>query len=147
MGETITCTRRIAWDAMHRLPNHDGPCRAFHGHRYAAEFTCTAAALNAQGMVIDFGIVKDLVGDWINDKLDHTAILSRHDDDPAVRHIIASNAASGRPVYLMDGAPTAENIARELASVATRLLAPFGVRVTRVTVWETPNCYATWSAS
>ncbi len=146
MAETITCTRRIAWDAMHRIPGHEGPCRAFHGHRYAAELTCSADALNAQGMVIDFGIVKQVVGDWIDDNLDHTAILSKHDDDPAVRQIVASNESLGRPVYLMDGAPTAENIARELAGVAQRLLAPYGVRVARVEVWETPNCHATWSA-
>ncbi|RME25899.1 MAG: hypothetical protein D6798_07880, partial [Deltaproteobacteria bacterium] len=30
----VTCTRRLEWDSMHRIPRHESKCRAFHGHRY-----------------------------------------------------------------------------------------------------------------
>ena len=146
MAERITSTRRIEWDAMHRIPGHQGACRAFHGHRYAAEITCSREMLADDGMVIDFGIVKETVGKWIFDNLDHTGILSKHDNDPAVEHIMKSNAASGRPVYVIDGAPTAENIAKEIAAAARRLLQSHKIAVVKITVWETPNCFATWTS-
>ena len=142
----ITCTRRLEWDAMHRIPLHESKCRAFHGHRYAAEITCAVPALDALGRVIDFGVVKARVGGWIDQNWDHTAILLRGDPDPAAAALAASNAAHGRPVYWLDAHPTAENIVAELARVAQDLLADSGVTVTRIRLWETPNGSAQWSA-
>ena len=42
----ITCTRLLAWDAAHRIPRHESKCAALHGHRYTAEITCAAEALD-----------------------------------------------------------------------------------------------------
>ena len=142
----IVCTRKLEWDAMHRVPGHEGRCKAFHGHRYAAEVTCLAPQLDGLGRVIDFGVLKDIVGGWVDATWDHTAILMRADPDPAVQAIIASNKAHGRPAYLLDVPPTAENIAAELAMRAQKLLARTGISVVEVKVWETPNCSATWTA-
>lgn len=141
----ITCTRRLEWDAMHRIPRHESKCAAFHGHRYAAELTCDAEALDDRGRVIDFGVVKERVGGWIDAHWDHTAVLMRGDPDPAVPAIVASNAAHGRPVYWLDVPPTAENLAAELARVAEGLLADTGVTLVRVRLWETPNGSAEWT--
>lgn len=140
----ITCTRRLEWDAMHRIPRHESKCAAFHGHRYAAEITAHAPELDDRGRVVDFGVIKERVGGWIDQKWDHTALLMRGDPDPAIPALAASNAAAGRPVYWMDVPPTAENIAAELARVAGELLADTGVRVVRVRIWETPNGSAEW---
>jgi 6-pyruvoyltetrahydropterin/6-carboxytetrahydropterin synthase len=140
----ITCTRRLEWDAMHRIPRHESKCAAFHGHRYAAELTCLAS-LDDRGRVVDFGVVKERVGGWIDRMWDHTAILMQGDPDPAVPALAASNATYGRPVYWTTRPPTAEVIAEELARVAQDLLADTGVRVVSVRVWETPNGSAEWT--
>jgi 6-pyruvoyltetrahydropterin/6-carboxytetrahydropterin synthase len=132
---------------MHRIPGHENKCRAFHGHRYVAELTCAAPHLDEIGRVVDFGVMKDIVGRWIDDHWDHTALLMRNDPDPTVKAIVESNERYGQPVYLMEQPPTAENLAAELAKVSNRLLEATPVCVTRVTVWETPNCFATWSES
>ena len=141
----IVCTRRLEWDAMHRVPGHEGRCKAFHGHRYAADVTVNAPQLDGLGRVIDFGVLKEVVGGWIDATWDHTAILMRTDPDPAVRTIIDSNKVHGRPVYLLDAPPTAENIAAELAHCAQKLLQGTTFSVVEVKVWETPNCSATWT--
>ena len=141
----ITCTRRIEWDAMHRIPRHESKCRAFHGHRYAAEITCHIDALDELGRVIDFGVVKQKVGGWVDENWDHTAILLRGDPDPVAQAVAESNARYGRPVYWLDTSPTAENIVAELARVAQELLADSGVTVTRIRLWETPNGSAEWT--
>ena len=141
----IVCTRRLEWDAMHRIPNHESKCKAFHGHRYVAEITCLAPELDSLGRVVDFGVIKAKVGTWIDANWDHTAILMKGDPDPAVPIIAASNARNGRPVYWLDNHPTAENIAAELARVSAILLADTGVEVSRVRIWETPNAWVEWT--
>ncbi|MCP4810387.1 MAG: 6-carboxytetrahydropterin synthase [Proteobacteria bacterium] len=141
----ITCTRRLAWDAMHRIPRHESKCAAFHGHRYTADITCVADQLDDRGRVVDFGVIKERVGTWIDTHWDHTAILMEGDPDPGVQAIAASNEAHGRPVYWTASPPTAEVIAAELARVAQELLADTGVTVVRLRVWETPNGWAEWS--
>jgi 6-pyruvoyltetrahydropterin/6-carboxytetrahydropterin synthase len=141
----VTCTRRLEWDAMHRIPLHESKCRAFHGHRYVAEITCAIPELDDLGRVVDFGVVKEKVGGWIDDNWDHTAILMR--SDPAAPPIAEANARFGRPVYWTDRAPTAEVIVAELAVHAQRLLADTGVTVVRIRLWETPNGSAEWTLS
>jgi 6-pyruvoyltetrahydropterin/6-carboxytetrahydropterin synthase len=140
----VTCTRRLEWDAMHRIPNHEGKCKAFHGHRYVAEITCTATELDNLGRIIDFGILKSLIGTWIDENWDHTGILMANDTDPAIKAIIESNGKYGRPIYLIDAPPTAENIAIELAKVTQKLLINTEIELIALRVWETPNCSATW---
>lgn len=140
----VTCTRRLEWDAMHRIPRHESKCAAFHGHRYVAELACLAEALDDRGRVIDFGVVKDVVGGWIDRNWDHTAILMRNDPDEAIQAIAAANARYGRPVYWLDAPPTAEVIVQELARVASELLKDTGVTVVEIRLWETPNGSATW---
>lgn len=141
----VTCTRRIAWDAMHRIPRHESKCRAFHGHRYEAEITCAIDTLDSLGRVVDFGVVKERVGGWVDAHWDHTAILM--EGDPEAGPIAEANARLGRPVYWMPVHPTAENIVAELAKHAQRLLADTGVEVVEVRLWETPNGSAAWRAA
>lgn len=140
----ITCTRRIEWDSMHRIPRHESKCRAYHGHRYAAEITCRAPELDDRGRVVDFGVVKDVVGGWVDDHWDHTAILMEGDPEPAIAAIAAANERLGRPVYWLSAPPSAEHIVAELARVANDLLADSAVTVVEIRLWETPNGSATW---
>jgi 6-pyruvoyltetrahydropterin/6-carboxytetrahydropterin synthase len=141
----ISCTRRIEWDAMHRIPRHESVCKAFHGHRYGADITCVAAGLDALGRVVDFGVIRDRVGGWVQEHWDHTGILMEGDPDPSVAVVAEANARNGRPVYWMAGPPTAENLAAELGRIAGELLLDTGVTVSRIRIWETPNCYADWT--
>lgn len=141
-----TATRRLEWDAAHRIPRHESKCAALHGHRYVAEITCAADQLDDRGRVVDFGVVKELVGGWVDQHWDHTALFMRGDSDPSVQAVAISNAAHGRRVYWMDNPPTAENMASELAGVAQRLLQDRGLRVVHVRLYETPNCWADWRA-
>jgi 6-pyruvoyltetrahydropterin/6-carboxytetrahydropterin synthase len=138
----ITVTRRFEWDAMHRIPGHEGKCAAFHGHRYAMEVTVASAALDHLGRVIDFSVLKTELGQWIDRNMDHNAILFR--DDPAVAFLNPYNLEAGKPIYLLAGMPTVENITSEIAKVAIKLLKPFDIDVVSIRVWETPNCSALW---
>lgn len=96
----------------------------------------SAEALDRLGRVIDFGVIKGELGAWVDEHLDHGAILNAADAE-----LVSFCRAQGWRVYTLDGNPTAENIARMLFEQAERI---FGDRcgVVNVRVRETPNCWA-----
>lgn len=143
--EHLSCTRRIEFDAAHRVPGHKGKCHTLHGHRYVLEITCEADALLEEGFIIDFGIVKEVVGGWIDAHVDHCTILWKDDPmlEPLGKLMTLSNQ---RPIVVMGEPPTAENIAATLHGRATELLMSANIRVTHVRVYETPNCWADFSS-
>ncbi len=106
----ITCTRRIEFDAAHRIINHESKCKMLHGHRYALEATFVAKKLDKLGRVIDFGEVRKMLGTWIDNNLDHNTILSIKDKKLGDK--IASE--TGQKIYYLQENPTAENIAQHI---------------------------------
>ncbi len=146
-----TITRQLQFDYGHRVLGHGGRCRHLHGHRGVAEITVQAPELNDLGMVVDFSLVKELVGGWIDKTLDHNMLL--HQDDPLLELTKATpkgfqskayiEVFGGRPPFVMPtGNPTAENIAQVIYQKAEELLAPRGLTVVLVRLFETPNCWA-----
>jgi len=128
-------TREINFCYGHRLLNYEGKCRHLHGHNGRAIITIEAAELDRRGMVLDFSDIKSVVSRWIDENLDHRMIL--HRDDP----VIPSLQEQGEPMYLLDENPTAENIARLIFDVTREQ----GFPVVETRLWETPNCFATYS--
>lgn len=135
----ITCTRRIEFDAAHRVMKHESKCKYVHGHRYVVEATFSAPELDEQGRVVDFGVVKEKLGGWIDDHWDHTAVLNEK-DRPLGEQL---EQATGQKVYYIPSNPTAENMAAYLLNeVCPELFQQSGLRCVHVRLWETPNCYA-----
>lgn len=135
----LTCTRRLQFCFGHRIMGHENKCAMLHGHNYVALITAQAP-LDSIGRVIDFSVLKERVGGWIDQCWDHGFVLFQEDDE-AINTL--RSFASRQKVYVMPLNPTAENLARYLLeSICPRVLAGTGVRVVRVRLWETENCYA-----
>lgn len=135
----ISCTRRIEFDAAHRVMEHESKCRHLHGHRYALEATFTANDLDALGRVIDFGKVREILGGWIDEHWDHNTILNELDRDLGDAIVQRTN----QKVYYIKGNPTAERMADYLLQeVCPRLFSASGATCTKIKLWETPNCSA-----
>ena len=66
----------------HRLLNYDGKCQYLHGHNGRAVITLETPHLDDLGMVVDFSKLKQVIGSWIDQTLDHKMLL--HKDDPAL---------------------------------------------------------------
>ena len=128
-------TREIRFCYGHRLLNHDGKCRHLHGHNGRAVIALAAERLDALGMVVDFSRIKHVVSAWIDAHLDHRMLL--HRDDPALPLL----RQQGEPVFVLDVNPTAENIARLIYDYT----ASQGFPVVEVHLWETDDCFATYS--
>lgn len=138
----IGCTRRIEFDAAHRVVDHESKCKNLHGHRYAIEATFEAAALDTLGRVIDFGEIRSILGQWIDENWDHTTILWEKDKE--LGEVIAGK--TGQRIFYMPANPTAENMAEYLLNeIIPFLFNGKGVVCTRVLLQETPNCSVTVS--
>ena len=139
-------TRRLEFDAGHRIPNHASQCRHLHGHRYAIEVTVSGEIIavegNAeQGMVADFAGIKALVRDCIVDRWDH-AFLAYAKDQPVLDFL---RSIPGHKTVVFDAPPTAEHLSvAAFRILETALHNAYGPRICleQVRIYETPNCWA-----
>ena len=79
-------TRRLEFDAGHRIPDHRSQCRHMHGHRYAMEITLSGDVIEkagdpANGMVMDFGDIKTIALREIVDLWDHAFLVYQGDTE------------------------------------------------------------------
>ena len=134
---TFRVSREIDFCYGHRLLDYNGICKHPHGHNAVAEIEVRTDALDMRNMVVDFSDIKRIVKGWIDRELDHKMIL-RH-DDPLVKPL----QSLGEPIFIVDSNPTVERIARLIYEVSREQ----GLPVVRVTVWETPTSWATYTGA
>ena len=109
------------FDAAHYLRGYNGPCANLHGHTWNYEVVIKGEQLNRLGMLIDFKEIKEVVKVDIHSKFDHAEINKKV------------------PFTVVN--PTAENLAEYIYNVVNQYP---GLDVVEVTVWESPECGATY---
>lgn len=136
----IRCVRKIHFCSGHRVLNHEGLCKNPHGHNYYAHIFAEAEELDELGRVIDFSVLKEKIGGWIDKHFDHTFLVFEED----LEMINALNCVkTDKKFFTCPFNPTAENIAKYLLSVVCpNELKSTHVTVTKVILYETDNCYA-----
>lgn len=137
----ISCIRTIHFCYGHRIMGHEHKCATLHGHNGLAEIHATPmAGLDTVGRVIDFSVLKERIGGWIEENWDHTMILCSDDHETLE---LMNRAPKCKDVFVLDVNPTAENLAKHLFwHVCPELLRETGIIVNKVVFWETPNCRA-----
>lgn len=139
-------TRRLEFDAGHRIPNHTSQCKHLHGHRYAIEITLsgdviTAEGQSSQGMVMDFADVKRIAKALVVDAWDHAFLVYR--GDQAVCGFLATLPEHKTVVLAL--VPTVENLAQiafDILDPAYQNIYDNRLRLNQVRIYETPNNWA-----
>jgi 6-pyruvoyltetrahydropterin/6-carboxytetrahydropterin synthase len=140
----LTITRKLEFDAGHRIPDHNSQCRNLHGHRYALHITLAGAVVNRDGqsdngMIMDFSEIKEIASRHLVDLWDHAFLV--YDKDITVRQFLDS--LPDHKTVVLDRVPTVENLAQiafnKLKSVFQN---ETGLTLTKITLYETPNCWA-----
>jgi len=139
-------TRRLEFDAGHRIPDHKSQCRHLHGHRYAIEITLSGNVIDkagdaANGMVMDFSLVKQLAMEHLVEAWDHAFLAFA--GDTAIVDFLTS--LPDHKTVVLDRVPTAENLARiafERLDAVYRNTYANHLRLERIRLYETPNCWA-----
>lgn len=111
------------FSAAHQLRDFQGACEDLHGHNWKIEVYVTSDGLDEAGVVIDFKILKKHV-EGILETLDHKFLNELE------------------PFKTRN--PSSENIARYVAEQLAALVQNKGVRVSRVTAWESESACATY---
>lgn len=118
---------KLHFDAAHYLKGYKGKCSRMHGHRWGVEVCVEGRQLNDINMIVDFKTIKGIMTELIED-LDHYVLNEvLHEDNP-----------------------TAEYLAKWFHDWMEIKLGGFGlpdngVRLARVTIWESPDCCVKYS--
>lgn len=121
----ISIVKIFHFSAAHHLPDHKGQCKNIHGHNYQLEVEISGLVKKASGMVLDFTDLDQIVHEEVIDKVDHTNLNDLFDN------------------------PTAEEMLEYFSCVIMkRLRADYlhGIKLERLTLWETEKCHAIWKA-
>jgi 6-pyruvoyltetrahydropterin/6-carboxytetrahydropterin synthase len=109
--------------AAHQLSMVAEKCENLHGHNWKVEVYVAGERLNNAGVVMDFGEIKRHLSEIISG-LDHTYLNDL--------------------VFLQEGNPSSENIARHIAIAMQEKITDPSVRISRVTTWESEDASATY---
>ena len=138
-------SRKIEIDMGHRIPNHKSKCRNLHGHRYVIEVYVEGEenkveGASDEGMVLDYGDLKQIMIEEIHNRYDHSCILYKKDEASIAFKIISDKFKL--KTYLLDFIPTAELLAKHFWELIEDRLKDKGFKLHSVIIHETPNCKA-----
>jgi 6-pyruvoyltetrahydropterin/6-carboxytetrahydropterin synthase len=112
-----------SFSAAHRLENFYGKCEALHGHNWKVEVFLQGERLDEAGLLRDFGVVKARTRELL-EEIDHKYL-------------------NELPVFSNQN-PSSENLARFLFQRLAAALNRDGVKVSRVSVWESDTSCASY---
>ncbi|AEF94204.1 queuosine biosynthesis protein QueD [Desulfotomaculum nigrificans CO-1-SRB] len=115
------------FSAAHSLCGYPGDCARLHGHTWNVQVKVKGNNLDHLGMLVDFKAIKKLLAEVV-DQLDHSFL-------------------NEIPGFGQDGMnPTAENLAYYIYKKLKNPIAGIreGVTLQEISVWESPDAYATY---
>lgn len=143
----IRITKIFTFEAAHVLYNYDGKCKNMHGHSYKLFVTIKGIPMDdvdnhKNGMVMDFGDIKQIVNTHIVDVWDHTVLINARSPH---KNLGDELAKQGHQVVYCDYQPTCENMLYDIAEKIKKHL-PQGVSLACLKLHETENSYGEWIA-
>ena len=109
--------------AAHQLREIRGGCENLHGHNWKIEVSVVGSELGKDGLLIDFRLIKSETRKII-DGLDHKFL--------------------NELVTFENTEPSSENIARHIFESISRKLNIPGIKVSKVTAWESDSACASY---
>jgi 6-pyruvoyltetrahydropterin/6-carboxytetrahydropterin synthase len=117
----LKVTTRFA--AAHRLTMVGAKCENLHGHNWKVEVYLAGSQLDSAGVLMDFGEIKTRLREIIA-RLDHQFL---------------------NELTMFEGRqPSSERIAGYIAEELRKAMDTPGIRVSRVSAWESEDCCATY---
>lgn len=144
----IRITKQFTFETGHALYGYDGKCKNVHGHSYKLSVTVIGTPISdasnvKYGMVIDFGDLKKIVKEEIEDVFDHATVFNKN-----TPHIELAKELKdrGHHVILVDYQPTSEMMLIDFSKKIKKRL-PKNVQLHSLKLQETETSFAEWFAS
>ncbi len=140
----IRVTKIFHFETAHALWGYDGKCANIHGHSYSLTVTVSGPMISdtkspKQGMIIDFGDLKDVVRKNVVEHYDHTLLLNGN--SPHAEYAAVEKGFS--KIELCNFQPTCENMLIDMVSRLKSSL-PKQVSLRYARLQETTSSYAEW---
>lgn len=138
----IYLTKEFSMEMAHALEGYDGKCKNIHGHSYKLLVTIKGVPLQddkspKNGMLIDFGDLKNIIECQIVNIYDHSLVL--HHKSPMAAALRSCDTA----LHLFQVQPTCENLAIHFADVLRSAFDAFSrnIKLHSVKLYETTTSY------
>lgn len=144
----IRITKQFSFETGHALYGYDGKCKNVHGHSYKLAVTVIGTPITDTnhvklGMVIDFGDLKKIVKEEIEDVFDHATVFNKNTPHVELAKELEDR---GHNVILVDYQPTSENMVMDFADkIKARL--PKEITLFSLKLQETETSFAEWFAN
>lgn len=140
----IRITKEFQFEMAHALLGYDGPCKNIHGHSYKLDVTVKGEVKedtsdSDEGMVVDFGVIKDIVKELIVDEYDHSLVLNEK------MKIDATQFEFMNKLIIVPFQPTCEKLLIHYSELIISRL-PSHIQLHSLLLRETPTSYAEWFA-
>ncbi|MFC2086914.1 6-pyruvoyl tetrahydropterin synthase family protein [Bacteroidota bacterium] len=140
----ICLTKQFDFEMAHALWNYDGPCKNIHGHSYKLYVTVIGTPIDdvnhvKNGMLIDFGELKQIVNEVIISRFDHSLVIfekSKHD-------LLSKIEQMFEKYEILKFQPTCENLIIYFAELLRKTL-PSTVQLYSLKLVETSTSFAEW---
>tara|TARA_B110000444_G_scaffold173214_1_gene162046 strand:+ start:180 stop:614 length:435 start_codon:yes stop_codon:yes gene_type:complete len=139
----IRITKEFKFEMAHALHAYDGLCKNIHGHSYRLWVTVKGEVKHdygntKDGMVMDFGVLKEIIKPEIVDKYDHSLVLNANSPHAKI------DFSAFEKVFLLPYQPTSENLVIDFANhIKVRL--PENICLCKVVLSETATSFAEWN--
>ncbi len=136
-------------ESGHMLSKHPEKCRFPHGHTRKVEFVVEADTLDANDMVCDFKVIKELMNAFL-DEYDHSLCMNTEDPEyPRMKQVYGDRIIGFTkvdPTTEVMAATIFEEFQKRLSAYAQSGKATYPirpeVRIIKVRVWETSSSWA-----
>ncbi|MBN1989166.1 MAG: 6-carboxytetrahydropterin synthase [Bacteroidales bacterium] len=140
----IRLTKEFRFEMSHMLEGYDGLCKNLHGHSYRLFVTIIGEPINdptnpKDGMVMDFGDLKRIVGSKVVNVFDHALVIRDSKNLEVLKQI-------NEKTVVVPFQPTCENMLPYIADEIRKEL-PNRVNLFQLKLYETANSFAEWYAS
>lgn len=141
----IRLTKEFRFEGAHALLGYDGKCRFIHGHSYKLLITISGTPNNRsgdpkEGMVMDFGALKELINRLIIEPFDHALLL--RSDAPLAEEM----QEQYKNVLALPFQPTCEQLCIHFATLLQTSI-PAPAKLFSIRLYETPTSFVEWFAS
>ena len=141
----IRLTKIFTFETAHALWGYDGKCKNIHGHSYKLYVTVKGQPIDdlshaKNGMIMDFGELKDIIDELIISPLDHAVLLNAL----SVHKILGERLLQeGHKVVFTPYQPTCENMLLDFSKKIQAKL-PENVTLAKLKLYETETSYGEW---
>ena len=146
-------TREFTFDSAHFLTDYYGKCERMHGHTYKLQVTLEGA-VQSNGLVLDFVVLKRIVNKHVLDKIDHQLLNDVIKNPSAERVVVWIWEQLMDLQKLLKEEMDDPNLGREIKALLKkpdqkgklgRLEFDKALRLHELKLWETPNSFVTYN--